>query len=273
VRIDGATLSFRHPLVRSVAYESVRLRQRRRTHAALAVALADEQHAERAVWHPAMATLRADEDVAGALELSRQRSQLRGGHAWAATAFERAATLSEDTPSRARRLAAAVRTAWLAAQGDRARDLVSRSLPLTDREQRAEILFFRGVIEGHSGWLLDGVATLHQALALSEDPSLTLLILREGCAMAYRCGGCRMHGVNIDLDAEVRSILRAHAAEVHVSEGEIVAIVSGLANWVRDSVHPVRRTRKQRVLLRLTVATLSTNGLDCSSEILVVPRR
>jgi hypothetical protein len=28
--------------------------------------------------------------------------------------------------------------------------------------------------------------------------------------------------VNIDLDAEVASILRSHAAEAHVSEGEIV---------------------------------------------------
>jgi hypothetical protein len=28
--------------------------------------------------------------------------------------------------------------------------------------------------------------------------------------------------MNIDLDAEVASILRAHAAEAHVSEGEIV---------------------------------------------------
>jgi phosphopantetheine adenylyltransferase len=31
----------------------------------------------------------------------------------------------------------------------------------------------------------------------------------------------RQH-VNIDLDAEVASILRSHAAEAHVSEGEIV---------------------------------------------------
>ncbi len=188
VRIDGAALSFRHPLVRSVVYESVPLGRRRRTHAALAVALAAEQHTERAVWHRASATLTADEDVAADLEASGQRSQLRGGHASAATAFERAATLSEDTPSRARRLAAAVRAAWLAAQIDRARGLVSRTLPLTNRAQRAEVLFLRGVIEGQSGWLLDGVATLHQAVALSEDPSLTLTILREGCAMAYQAG-------------------------------------------------------------------------------------
>ena len=57
VRTDGTALSFRHPLVRSVVYESVPLSRRRRAHAALAVALAGEQHAERAVWHRAMATL------------------------------------------------------------------------------------------------------------------------------------------------------------------------------------------------------------------------
>ena len=74
LRTDGAALSFRHPLVRSVVYESVPLGRRRRTHAALAVALADEQHAERAVWHRAMATLTADEEVADALEASGQRS-------------------------------------------------------------------------------------------------------------------------------------------------------------------------------------------------------
>jgi hypothetical protein len=54
VHTDGTALSFRHPLIRSVVYESVPLGQRRRTHAALAVALAGEQQAERAIWHRAM---------------------------------------------------------------------------------------------------------------------------------------------------------------------------------------------------------------------------
>ena len=188
VRIDGTALSFRHPLVRSVVYQSVPLSHRRRAHAALAVALADEQHGERAVWQRAMATSTADEEVADALEASGRRSQLRGGHASAATAFERAATLSETTPPRARRLAAAVEAAWFAAQVDRALELVSRSLPLSERAQRAELLYWRGAIEGQSGGLLDGVATLHQAVALSEDPSLTLKILRDGCAMADQAG-------------------------------------------------------------------------------------
>ena len=84
VRTDGTSLSFRHPLVRSVVYESVPLSRRRRAHAALAVALAGEQQAERAVWHRAMATSTADEEVAEALEAVRaavaaaRRSRLGG---------------------------------------------------------------------------------------------------------------------------------------------------------------------------------------------------
>jgi DNA-binding CsgD family transcriptional regulator len=238
VRTDGAALSFRHPLVRSVVYESVPLGRRRRTHAALAVALADEQHSERAVWHRASATLMADEDVAADLEASGQRSQLLGGHASAATAFERAATLSEDTPSRARRLAAAVRAAWSAAQIDRARDLVGRTLPLTDRAQRADALFLRGVIEGQSGCLLDGVATLHQAVALSEDPSLTLLILREGCAMAYQAGApdearsfaLRAADVSCvsDIDRFTKASLIARAADLSGDYARGNALAAGL---------------------------------------------
>ena len=188
VRTAGAALSFRHPLVRSVIYESAPLGRRRRAHAALAVALEHAHQGERAIWHRAMATSTTDEEIADALEASGRRSQRRGGHASAATAFERAATLSEATPPRARRLAAAVEAAWFAAQVDRALELVSRSLPLSERAQRAGLLYWRGAIEGQSGGLLDGVATLHQAAALSEDPSLTLKILRDGCAMADQAG-------------------------------------------------------------------------------------
>jgi len=188
VRRDGATSSFRHPLVRSVVYESATVGQRQRTHAALATALSDGDRTEHAVWHRAMAALAPDDEVADALEASAQRAQLRGGHASAASALERAAALSESISSRARRLGAAVEAAWFAGQEERARELVRPALPLADRPQRARLLLMRAVIEGQSGWLLDGVATTHQAVALSEDPSLTLQLLREGCAMAGQAG-------------------------------------------------------------------------------------
>jgi hypothetical protein len=45
---DGAILSFRHPLVRSVVYESATSAQRARIHAALAAALEGEHNRERA---------------------------------------------------------------------------------------------------------------------------------------------------------------------------------------------------------------------------------
>ena len=188
VRIDGALLSFRHPLVRSVVYESATLGQRQRTHAALAAALEGADSAERAVWHRAMGAVTPDDEVAAALEASAQRSQLRAGHASAASAFERAAALSRRSPERARRLAAAAQAAWTAGQGDRATELIRRALPIADRPQRAWLLFMRGVIEGQSGWLLDGVASMRQAAALSEDPSVTLQLLREGCVMAAQAG-------------------------------------------------------------------------------------
>lgn len=224
VRTDGAILSFRHPLVRSVVYETATLGQRQRTHAALAAALEGEHSAERSVWHRAMAALTPDDDIADALQASAERSALRGGHASAASAFERAAALSGSASGRARRLAAAAQAAWNAGQADRARGLIARALPIADLAQRAWLLFMRGVIEGQSGWLLDGVATIHQGVAASEDPSATLQLLREGFAMASQANAIedavyfasRAEAVtpSDEIDRFTRDSLIASAAEV-----------------------------------------------------------
>ena len=77
-----------------------------------------------------MATLTADEEIAAALEASAERSQLRGGHASAATAFERAASPSETGASRGKRLAEAANAAFVAGQAQRASELVCQSLPI-----------------------------------------------------------------------------------------------------------------------------------------------
>ena len=174
VQTDGEALTFRHPLIRSAVYESALLGQRQRTHAALADALLAEQHADRAVWHQARATLTAAATIAAALKASGRRSQERGGHASAASAFERAVELSDSEPARVALLVLAAEAAYVAGQADRARPLLARSLPLADRAQRARLLFFSGAIEGRHGWLRDGIAALQQAAALSESASLTL---------------------------------------------------------------------------------------------------
>jgi hypothetical protein len=105
IRLTERTIAFRHPLVRSAVYQGATLSRRRRVHGALAGAftgeehadrrvwhqamatLTGEEHADRRVWHQAMATLTGDEEVAAALEASARRSQARAAHASAATAF------------------------------------------------------------------------------------------------------------------------------------------------------------------------------------------
>jgi DNA-binding CsgD family transcriptional regulator/tetratricopeptide (TPR) repeat protein len=225
VRTDGAIVSFRHPLVRSVVYESATLGQRQRTHAALAAALDGAGSAERAVWHRAMGAVAENEEVAAALEASAQRSELRGGHASAASAFERAAALSKTSSQRARRLSAAAQAAWTAGQGDRAAELIRRALPIADRPQRAWLLLMRGIIEGQSGWLLDGVATMHQGIAESEDPSVTLQLLREGFAMASQA-----HAIEEATDFASRAADVTPADEIDsFTKGSLIASAAELA--------------------------------------------
>jgi DNA-binding CsgD family transcriptional regulator len=184
LRTDRGSITFRHPLVRAAVLGGATLAQRQRTHAALAAVLTGEEHADRRVWHHALATLTADENVAAALEAAARRSQLRGGHASAATAFERAAELSDAEPLRSRRLGEAAEEAWAAGQVERARGLATRSLPNAEDRQRVRLLYLSGLIEARSGWLPDALAPLLEAIEASDDPSLSLVILRDAYEFA-----------------------------------------------------------------------------------------
>ena len=188
VRTDGVTLTFRHPLVRAAVYESAALGRRQRVHAALADALTEERRPDRALWHRAMGTYAPDEEIAAGLEASARRSQRCGGHASAASAFERAAELSEAESKRGTRLVLAAEAAWGAGQVERARGLIDRSLPIAGGAQRVRLLYLRGVIEGRRGWLKDGVTAVLKAVALSEDATLSLQMLREAASMAIYAG-------------------------------------------------------------------------------------
>lgn len=86
VRVTGRAIAFRHPLIRSALYQGATLSQRQQVHRALAGALQGEEHADRRVWHQAMAALADDEEVAAALEASARRAQLRAGRSWRPTA-------------------------------------------------------------------------------------------------------------------------------------------------------------------------------------------
>jgi DNA-binding CsgD family transcriptional regulator len=164
VRIAGERLEFRHPLVRSAAYEAATFAQRQRAHQALATVLDREEDADRRAWHQAEAAVPPDDLVADELERTAERARARSGHAAAAAALERSARLSGDDAVRVRRLVAAAEAAWEAGQAAAARALADEAQPLVDNHQlRAELLFVRASIEMTQGSPADANAFLLEA--------------------------------------------------------------------------------------------------------------
>jgi DNA-binding CsgD family transcriptional regulator len=108
IQIDSR-VRFRHPLVRSAAYQSGNPADRRRVHDALATATDPVRDPDRWAWHRAQAVLGVDEEIAAELERSAERAQSRGGYAAAGAFLRRSAQLTPDSGDRRRR-------AWQAAQ-------------------------------------------------------------------------------------------------------------------------------------------------------------
>jgi DNA-binding CsgD family transcriptional regulator len=191
VRVEGSTVAFRHPLVRSAVYQGATPGARRAAHLALAAALEGRhEEADRRAWHLAQAAEGPDEAVAAELERSAERTLRRSGHAAAALALERAAELSESAEDRSRRLVAAAGAAWQGGDSPRARGLVDRAerLAPADPAVRLEARSLRGVIEARSGVPADGLAILLDAAreAVAVDPRLALRTLGAAGEAAFQ---------------------------------------------------------------------------------------
>lgn len=161
VAVHGDRLVFRHPLVRSAAYAAAPSTDRRAAHTSLAAALVGEEYADQCAWHRAAAALGPDAEIGDALEKAAERARLRSGNAAAATALERAADLSPDAESKARRLVGAATDAWHAGQPERALALLERADPtVTDPRLRAQLTSIRGEIQFQCGDLFVACETL-----------------------------------------------------------------------------------------------------------------
>jgi len=163
---------FRHPLVRSAVEQTASPEERRRAHAALAEALADDP--DRAAWHAAGAAAGPDEEAAARLEAAAERAQLRGAHAVAAAALERSARLTPDLGRRALRLQTAGVLAWeLGQPGDSARlfrEAQQLGLPPFEQAVAAHYLqTFEGNLSSAEAALRAFLAVAEQRRAAGDD--------------------------------------------------------------------------------------------------------
>ncbi len=101
IEVDGQSLQFRHPLIRSAVQQRATIEQQREAHLALAGVVGDF---DRAAWHRAAATDAPDESVAALLDAAADRAIQRGALTVAVAALQRAATLSADGRERGTRL-------------------------------------------------------------------------------------------------------------------------------------------------------------------------
>lgn len=120
----GRSVRFRHPLVRSAAYNAAVGKERRRVHRALAVIAEKLGNAEKAAWHSAKATLGTDEDVAQRLEEVADLAASRGGFGSRARVLVEAAALTPPGGRKYARLVGAAEAALSAGSGQLAKELL-----------------------------------------------------------------------------------------------------------------------------------------------------
>ena len=171
----GAQVRFRHPLVRSAAYRSASVQDRREAHGALAAVTDPKSDPDRRAWHQAQAAAGPDEEVAAELEHSAGRAQARGGLAAAAAFLGRAVALTIDPARRAERTLAAAQASLQAGAFDTALELlvIAETGPLDDI-QSARLDLLRGQIAFASGLGSDAPPLLLKAAKRLEPLNLDL---------------------------------------------------------------------------------------------------
>jgi DNA-binding CsgD family transcriptional regulator/tetratricopeptide (TPR) repeat protein len=171
----GASVRFRHPLVRSAAYRSASLSERQQVHAALAEVTDAIADPDRRAWHRAQAAAGPDEDVAAELERSAGRAQARGGMAAAAAFLEQSVLLTADPPRHAERVLAAAQASMQAGAFGKALELLdtTEAEPLEELQSaRADLL--RGHLTFASGMGSDAPPLLLRAARRLEPLDLAL---------------------------------------------------------------------------------------------------
>jgi DNA-binding CsgD family transcriptional regulator len=238
----GASVRFRHPLLRSAVYRAASVERRRAAHEALAAVSDPNLDADRRAWHRAFAATGPDEQVAGELIGSAARAQGRGGLAAAAAFWERAVALTPDGADRSARALVAAQAKFAAGDLEATGRLLAQAEggPLGELEQamvdllRAQVAFTlsRG---GDAPTLLLRVATRLQGLNLD----LARLAYLEALTATVYAGRLGDPEVRLDIARAVLS-LPVDAAPTPAIE----LLVRGIATWMADGYAAAAATLK-----------------------------
>lgn len=197
ITVTAEQVIFRHPLIRAAAYHNAPFGRRLAAHGALAAAYDMPEQTDRHVWHRAAAAVGPSEEVAVTLERAAERARSRGGQAAIAGAYERAAELSVDERTRARRLCAASRAARDAGLLSHAAELVQRVAgPIDDPVIGADLASVRATVEFEYGSSrAAGRSLIDAAVPLARlDPTAASSMLSTVVGLASLAGDRNLAG-------------------------------------------------------------------------------
>ncbi|MCP9487513.1 MAG: AAA family ATPase [Gaiellaceae bacterium MAG52_C11] len=181
VTIEAGRVRFTHPLVASVAEDTVGEDGVQLLHRALAETSVSAEDRAR---HLGRATTMPDRDVAQALEDAARDVRRRGARSVAAELFEAAARLTPGGADgdRGRRALAAAWVTFEAGDSQRAEEVLTRLVDdLPEQNARCEARWRLGTVLDETGRWRAAMALWTDALAATDDPSLQAEI---GRAMA-----------------------------------------------------------------------------------------
>jgi DNA-binding CsgD family transcriptional regulator len=250
VEVNGPTVSFRHPLMRSAVAQRSSVGQRQLVHAAFAQVLAGD--ADRRVWHLAAAATGPDEGVASELEAAAGRARRRGGVEAAVAALDRAAGLSEDRTREGERLLRAAELAFELGRHDLVSGLLRRGAAIElSQRQRSRMVWIRERFDDGIRDVAAGVRSLVDLGGLAAADGDTGLALKLLWGAALRCFWTEPGQVERDA-----VVVAAERLPVDARDGRLLAILAFAAPIERGAVvidrlrwlatHPSRRGRAAR---------------------------
>ncbi len=235
-------ISFKHPLLKAVAYERAAPEQRRRAHGALASHCGPDARA----WHLAAATVGPDAEVADLLDGAARRAIARGAYSAGADALQRSAGFSEDAETRFRRIYGAALAAAIGGAYDRCVAMLEPLAEIDDRLLRANIRHTLAVVS-----MTGGIGLAPDTHARLSEEAEAILPIDPAAAAAMLADAALLAGVSGQLSAGVPAVMRAAAVlpdtatpmircRVHALSGISVAL-TGAAGDARESLDEAGR--------------------------------